>query len=442
MPDKLIFIRRSGVFYSENDSLISILLLVNDSSVTSINSIIFYLSVINGCDKVIENFSIELHNKTLKRLLSFKLGYSAYRIDYSFDIKQYLFKELDFSSDVRIDAKIYFLNLKLGLKVNILKYTRNNDSKSLRVALCSKMYNLTDKNFESFKMWIKLNQLIGYDKMIIYNNSIPHEKFSSLFKFYSNFIQVKQYQKIPKFTEFIIDKSTHYYNNLASLSEEALFLNERLVLNECFLENRFSYDFISVLDYDELLVPPEGNIKDYLKNLKIKYANDIKKSNATSFWFRYVNFLDNESIIKNFNGKSGKSSEQLLNQNLQFSFNRNESIQLKINNISHLENLINSKEHVFKIDKMNKSLFSRVFMLREKQIFEFGYGKSVHFTVKPIYIGHHETMSSKKNSYKINYTDGYVSHYRNKLKGLNGIYDFTNLEVDFNYMNNYLFKIN
>ena len=73
VPDKLIFIRRSGVFYSENDSLISILLLVNDSSVTSINYIIFYLSVINGCDQVIEDFSIELGNLTLKRLLSFKL---------------------------------------------------------------------------------------------------------------------------------------------------------------------------------------------------------------------------------------------------------------------------------------------------------------------------------------------------------------------------------
>ena len=73
VPDKLIFIRRSGVFYSENDSLISILLLVNDSTVTSINSIIFYLSVINGCDQVIEDFSIELGNLTLKRLLSFKL---------------------------------------------------------------------------------------------------------------------------------------------------------------------------------------------------------------------------------------------------------------------------------------------------------------------------------------------------------------------------------
>jgi hypothetical protein len=433
IPDYFIFIRRSGVFYSRNDSLISILLLANDSNVTSLKSALFSLQLINKCDQVIENFSIELHNKTLKRLLSFKLGYSAYRLDYSFDLKQYLLENVDFSSDVRINAKIYFMNLKVGMNVNILKYTRSN---SLNVALCSKMYNLTDQNFESFKIWIKLNKLIGYDKLIIYNNSIPNEKFSSLFKLYSDFVQVKQYRRIPKFEK---DQTTNYYNNLASLNMEALFLNERLVLNECFLENRLNYDFISVLDYDELIVPPSKvNIKAYLNDLKVKYA----KSNATSFWFRYVTFLENKSIIKNFDIKPGKNTELFnLNQKLKFNFNQNESIEFQIDNISHFDFLINTKDHVFKINKLNDSLFNRAFMLREKSTFEFGFGKSVHFTVKPLYIGHHETMSPKQNSYKINYTDGYVSHFRSKLKLLKGTFDLTKLEVDLNYWNDYFFKL-
>ena len=441
--NKFIFIRRASVVYSENDSLVSMLLLANESQVADIGSVVFDLSAKSKLNQAF-NYSrtIQLNSKTIKRLLSFNIKYSTYRLDYLFNIKKYLKRNMSSFGDIQIKLKSFFFNnlelfhLKDSINVKILKYTRSDsqdDSSKLKVALCTKMYNLTLDHYDDFKLWIQLNNLIGYDKIIIYNNSIPHEKFSSLFELYSDFVEVKPYRTIPAIdNSFNNQTKTKYHENMTVLSKEELFLNERLVINECFLENRLTYDFISVLDYDELLVPQiDGNIKDYLLFLQRKY----QRNTGFSFWFRYVTFIDNEFIKNNFDAIAHNYTNS--SQIIKFYYEKQKKIEFQVNSFSHLNYLVDSIEN---IHENSSSLFNRIFMIREKRRYEFDFGKSVHRTIKPFYVGHHETMQPNLNSIKIDYEDGYISHFRKTLKNLNGRFNLTNLNFDKNYMKNYLFK--
>ena len=97
------------------------------------------------------------------------------------------------------------------------------------------MFNLTVDNFNSFKSWIEINKSFGYAKIIIYNNSIPSERFDDFFARKRNQVVLKPFKLLPTF-HLTRNESQIYVNNLRDISRLLRQLVERVAINQCLME--------------------------------------------------------------------------------------------------------------------------------------------------------------------------------------------------------------
>ena len=84
--------------------------------------------------------------------------------------------------------------------------------------------------------------MIGFNKIVIHNNSIDHN-YIDLFKEYKNYIQI--YKSMPIYETNLFSK----------LNNGHKWLIESLFISECYFNNIDSYENIFVIDQDELLIP-------------------------------------------------------------------------------------------------------------------------------------------------------------------------------------------
>ena len=68
--------------------------------------------------------------------------------------------------------------------------------------------------------------------------------------------------------------------------------NELIPYNDCLYRNMYQYEYIALLDIDEVIMPiAEDNWADLMKNVK-KLALKVKNEERASYNFRNVYFLD------------------------------------------------------------------------------------------------------------------------------------------------------
>lgn len=426
--------------------------------------------LINDDDKSIQNVTIE-HKIILNllRLSEDKINwYGAFRVDLKFNASNY--------TNLSFKMKLFLENTELN--VTVLKRSDKKAQNKVKIALCSKIYNFSDVNYQSFHTWIKMNKLAGFDKLIFYNNSIQlsDKHVFELKNDFKNFIEIKPYFAIPNLLSSFHNCNNSlnasdmlFYMNLKYLSMNELFLNERLAINECYLNNRYLYDYIAVLDFDEIIVPRQNewkseskcklnkkndsdfNIKNFIMKLNENYSKIVKKQHVfTSYWFRYATYIDNDLMIRFLRNFSETNIRSMNNAGLTLPFyyshdiNSNKSIAFHVDynipDVMHFNFLINSTCNIIYRLKNSSNLFNRVFLLEENRKYEFDYGKSIHKTNLPISIGHHE-VSNPYTSFDIPYSYGFVSHFRSKLKRLNGKFNIKKLNIDYDYYFNYLSRI-
>ena len=80
-------------------------------------------------------------------------------------------------------------------KVKIKNYNEKDELKKHSI-LCSKVYYFDQSYEKIFEWWIEMSKLNGYDKLVIFNNSLP---FRDLFRKYEGFVEVVQFQCLPNF---------------------------------------------------------------------------------------------------------------------------------------------------------------------------------------------------------------------------------------------------
>ena len=77
------------------------------------------------------------------------------------------------------------------------RYSKNMD-KNDQSMICVKNYGLNRDKLKTMRWWLSMNRLIGFNKIVIYNNSI-HSDFDSLMTEYNDLVQVKSLQCLPNF---------------------------------------------------------------------------------------------------------------------------------------------------------------------------------------------------------------------------------------------------
>ena len=184
------------------------------------------------------------------------------------------FKWFQMSKNVSVNEiipkKVVYKNLETDVKIkasvsNGLNGTTNSDipvrikrfsyiGPENKAILCNRVVFFSAKDEKNFQFWVEMTKLQGYEKIVIFNNSIPNTPiFRQVFSTHKNFVQVVQYQclpnlfkdgndGLPKFIDLIYNKYLHDFF-------------EKVTQNECYWENKDKYRNIAVMDQDESVIP-------------------------------------------------------------------------------------------------------------------------------------------------------------------------------------------
>jgi len=352
----------------------------------------------------------------------------------------------DIISNINKKAKLYLYNYEYEVRTRRAYHV--NMSNELQkpvdsILLCSKQYNFTDSEYKNMKYWIDYSLNLGYNKIVLFNNSIPYQKFFKLFSSYGDKIEVRDYKYFPHLFLKTHLTSTPYFYHLKEISMELRRANERIAVNECFCENRLKYERIAVLDNDEVVIPrpivSENNNLLYQQSPDIQinlttYLNNLNRATDYQFddnyWFTYARMMSN-SFMKDFmyvlsnilNSKSNSTNypiefrvkskyyigRHLKTQYTKFIIRHEDDARYSENLLETYKNLTTNDVQQY-LKKKTFTKFERIFCITLNYGFKED-GKSIHFTNSIVSIGHHESIDTKIA--KVNPKMGYVSHFRN-----------------------------
>ena len=229
-------------------------------------------------------------------------GYEDNSMQVQFDLEELVFNYNNQSksetkidlTDVKINFFIGMLNKNTNVNMNSdvinanIRYYRSKSFKTKSAVICTEPLFLENKDYKDFEFWIELNKLIGYEKIAVFNNSIPNnDLFNNLFERNKHFVDVIQFNCLPNF----IKKGEKYLRKYKEFivgewgMSTILFLGlDAMGNNECFYRYSDRAKLILVQDNDETFIPPKllNNFETSQKVVsflsKSNYFSDINNS--------------------------------------------------------------------------------------------------------------------------------------------------------------------
>ena len=139
--------------------------------------------------------------------------------------------------------------------------------------------HLTDKNFDSFEDWIKIQKIIGIKYIVIYNSI---NKRVNKHNFY---VKIRPYnldlRKDFCFTEN--ENNNKWYDKICEISKhhDAVIENKNtffqiITKNDCYLTMRLKHEFVTLHETNEIIFPIEfksPNSKGYSCEISRKYCS-------------------------------------------------------------------------------------------------------------------------------------------------------------------------
>ena len=323
--------------------------------------------------------------------------------------------------------------------------------------ICTKMFFLKKEDFSMLERWFTINENIGFDKIVLYNNSIPNTaEFNNLFYKYKYLVELKQMQYFPD----IINNSNNFLKEYFHLYDPikkhcgSVILFQILNYNECYLDNIDKYKYIAIFDIDETIIPrpfknhfPEDKTSvvkliekfkkhhytfDRTKNYEcqenfkhksgissyiIKLRESLKISNYKNIYFQNAYYMSEEIIKELFSGLEEKfitfKNEYIIQVKFKYK-NLIKSISFKISTYEeneHLKNLYNIYKKIFvpyfNQLKKKSEIFDRFFYIENDLNVP---GKSIYTTSEYAPITSHHLP--EQNFVRIPYSYGHSSHFR------------------------------
>ena len=373
-----------------------------------------------------------------------------------------------------------------------IKNLREKNHLKKEAMICSKIYKLDRDSYKILNWWFQLNKNIGFEKIVIYNNSIENsQNFDDVFLKHKDSVEVKQIQCFPDYiknsNKYLRKLSDLKFNNEFSWSLRWLF--EVLLFNECYLDNIDKYKYIAMTDQDELIIPrlldkyhpleknliliKQNNIQNnqfenFLENNQCKkasldtnhifyYKNELKNvfkfDDSRNIHFKMGYYLK-DRIIKKILTKFKeyyKTSKNFtkpclihvidLDPESEFHYPYNYTFDIT-NQMEHeyaiyLYNLYDKVMIPFyensKLDKIPET-YNRVFYIADKYV-EKAQGKTVHSSKTSLHIAHHTSYNF--GSQQIPYNYGHISHFRDSYIFGKDPIPIRDLYFDLNYFNCY-----
>jgi hypothetical protein len=321
--------------------------------------------------------------------------------------------------------------------------------------------NMDKGRFEDAKIWLRLHQTIGYEKIRFYVLDHDNEYYSMLMTEFPDFLEIINHEtNISRICKNLrlknqpecIDRFKAY------LDLETLFsLQEKVCTNDCFMSHKYSFKYLTNHDLDEVIFPRRFNtsfasknfllnckrvnrkfktfkMRDYIQKLVDFYGQDIS-------YFRFENFLvHNEyNYMRDLIWKTNSTPNSIMaymNQNAK------SHLLFKINSqadLEHLNRLKQSAEFTKCTEKnyLNPSLMRSKWTHCSVSLFNNRYGKSIYVTelVKSINVHMAAHTSYKSNFQVVPVELGFVSHFRDVDHETTAMVQFIDkLKLDLEYL--------
>lgn len=178
------------------------------------------------------------------------------------------------------------------LATNNLRVTYNvlaPGEKKKKFAVCVKGLDFpTDDMSVRMAEWIEMLNLLGADKIFLYNLEV-HPNVTKVLDYYVKAgkvdltpLSLPGYQPNMQMLQHLYLKSK--LNNKRQ--------NEVIPYNDCLYRNMYRYEYIALLDIDEVIMPiKQDNWEDMMKDV-VASALKVKNETRASFNFRNVYFMD------------------------------------------------------------------------------------------------------------------------------------------------------
>jgi len=368
--------------------------------------------------------------------------------------------------------------------VTIKNYNEKDELKKESI-LCSKVYYFDQSYEKIFEWWIEMNKLNGYDKLVIFNNSLP---FRDLFRKYEGFVEVVQFQCLPNFFSSNMTKKdfikfseieTIYKNNPLGLHMHF----EYLTFNECYLLNKDKYKYVAIMDQDESIIPRTPflynkskpfqwsqlnktdihvpSFESYFQTLRKAFG--LKKK--VTFSFRMAVYLKQKTMhlifneLSNFFKNFNVSSTTIYNYTISIrdpneknKFGQKLDFKFSIRDKQDLENAMYLKDlHVNYVEpfliRNNKSLnlvpepFNRLYMLMGLNSTMFLWGKTIHDSLQTKSVSTHYPNQRYSDYFYVPLVYGHLSHFRKDYNIYWGEFPLKEFYFDNNYFIRYYLPI-
>lgn len=270
--------------------------------------------------------------------------------------------DINFKYDNLISLKIKLNGIKELLNIKIKDINKSNKKYAM---ICSKPWELSNNAYKTLKFWFEFNRMIGFDKIVIYNNSIENnDNFNNLFKKYNKLIEIYNIKYYPLLKTNLTSK----------LDDIPRWCLESFFITECYFNNMDLYENVFVIDIDEILVPLKENkssINDYsIQKTDLNNYIDLLKEtfqiNSQSLHFKMGHYL-NDKLIKLIFSKF----EMFLisNSKLDFTYQTYEII-------------VNKTDFIFTVSTNQQYEYLKYLVDQYKTIYEPFYEKNLDFIEK------------------------------------------------------------
>lgn len=190
-----------------------------------------------------------------------------------------------------VPASVSIVEKECDTATNNLRviYNRPPDDKKKGFAVCVKGLDfLYDDLSVRLVEWIELLHILGADKIYFYELQV-HPNISKILRHYENegMVQVTPLTlsggqpNVPGFQHLYLQKKTNHKRQ-----------NEIIPYNDCLYKNLYLYDYIALLDIDEIIMPKDDmNWHDLMKRVLPK-SKKLRNDTYPSYNVRNVYFLD------------------------------------------------------------------------------------------------------------------------------------------------------
>ena len=432
------YLKCNALFYFVNKKMIRLFVLSKTNfSITGLNGTIF-----------MKTNDMEEKSIYFEKYLIQKYDKNEYNLD--FEINSI---DINFKYDNLISLKIKLNGIKELLNIKIKDINKSNKKNAM---ICSKQWELSNNAYKTLKFLFEFNRMIGFDKIVIYNNSIENnDNFNNLFKKYNKLIEIYNIKYYPLLKTNLTSK----------LDDIPRWCLENLFITECYLNNIDLYENVFVIDIDEILIPrrfkstypidfkkgfnkfstidypiQKTDLNNYIDSLKETF-----KINSQSLHFK-MGFYLNDKLIKLIFSKFemfliSNSKLDFTNQTYEIIVNKTDFIFTVATNqqYEYLKYILDQYKTIYEpffeknfdfIEKHMPESYSRFYFLSGSFVYRY-FGKTFHnVQSNPSYLSCHHPKDGDFLEMDTKYA--HVSHFRNSYENyfINSFYQDINISID------------